>query len=159
MSDGNIFCAECKQRFLFFLPRQLSGTPEITITSCWEKYQELCRKDRSTISEVESYLFFALQGRVKSCRGKKNEELVTVALRELQKEGKIRSFYAQDSYGVDFTVVRSDGKEVPLQVKSSPRFVAKHRCRHPDIPVIGVYRRYESSPQSLKEKVANVLSL
>lgn len=82
--------------------------------------------------------------------GVASEHTARLAIEVLVTHGTLAGYRedaAANHHGVDFTLVRLDGARVPLQVKSSEHCAARHRQRHPHVPVIVVGRRQVGTVQ------------
>lgn len=61
----------------------------------------------------------------------------------------------EDAQGKDVIVETTAFGDIPIQVKSSGRFVRKHMSRYPDVPVLVVYRT--DTEEQVRKNLARLL--
>lgn len=61
----------------------------------------------------------------------------------------------EDAQGKDVVVETRDVGDIPIQVKSSRRFLKKHFNRYPDIPVLIVYRTH--TEEQVRKALASLI--
>ena len=61
----------------------------------------------------------------------------------------------EDGNGIDVVVETTEYGDVPIQVKSSMKFVKEHTKKHPDIPVVVVFT--EDSEDRVRRKIRSIV--
>ncbi|MBU2219856.1 hypothetical protein KJ784_00955 [Patescibacteria group bacterium] len=118
------------------------------------RLREEIRKKRQSPQEQPSYEV-----------GKRRQEKIILLLQELKEEGIIRDFLQTSDLsfqdivkGIDFFIVYVDSTRYRICSLSvtGGRWLEEHKCRHPEIPVIGITEN--DTAVSVKSKIMEAIN-
>lgn len=84
--------------------------------------------------------------------GQQSKKVALTALKELKEKKRIRGFNYKNANGITFIIFLLSDKVGFLRIKSSERWLIKHREKYPDIPIVVIHHHYPnlSSPKRAK---------